>query len=117
MFASSNSIRLKEATINTMKEHQAKGDTIFVISASIENWVKPFCQKLGVKNVLCTQIETSASKKVTGHFLTPNCYGKEKVTRLLQIESDRERYHLTAYGDSRGDREILDFADESHLID
>ena len=39
-------------------------------------------------------------------------YEKEKVDRLLQAEPHREDYFLTAYGDSRGDRELLALADE-----
>jgi phosphoserine phosphatase len=63
--------------------------------------------------VLGTQIEI-AGGKLTGHFLTKNCYGPEKVNRILDLYPDRCVYHLTAYGDSRGDKELLAFADESH---
>ena len=51
---------------------------------------------------------------LTGRFLTKNCYGEEKVTRLLQLFPERTQYWLTAYGDSRGDFELLDFANESY---
>ena len=43
-----------------------------------------------------------------------NCYGEEKVKRLLQLYPERTEYWLTAYGDSRGDTELLDFANESY---
>jgi phosphoserine phosphatase len=36
------------------------------------------------------------------------------VNRILALYPDRNTYHLTAYGDSRGDKELLAFADESH---
>ena len=54
--------------------------------------------------------------RLTGRFLTPNCYGQEKVRRILTLHPDRSAYHLTAYGDSRGDREMLAFADEAQMI-
>jgi phosphoserine phosphatase len=63
--------------------------------------------------VLGTQIEV-ADGSLTGRFLTKNCYGQEKVKRLLEQYPDRREYHLTAYGDSRGDKEMLAFADESY---
>lgn len=47
-------------------------------------------------------------------FSTPNCYGAEKVKRLLTKYPDRDFYRLVVYGDSRGDRELLSIADESH---
>jgi phosphoserine phosphatase len=52
--------------------------------------------------------------RLTGRFLTKNCYGQEKVNRIKELYPHREEYHLTAYGDSNGDRELLAFADEAH---
>lgn len=52
--------------------------------------------------------------KLTGRFLTKNCYGEEKVRRLLEQYPNRKEYKLVAYGDSRGDHALLDFADEGH---
>jgi phosphoserine phosphatase len=60
-----------------------------------------------------TQIEIKDGL-LTGRFLTKNCYGQEKANRILALYPNRSEYHLTAYGDSRGDKELLAFADESH---
>lgn len=46
---------------------------------------------------------------LTGRFLSANCYGQEKVNRLLEKEPERDSYILYAYGDSRRDRELLAF--------
>ena len=47
-------------------------------------------------------------------FATPNCYGPEKVRRIREVFPDRDNYHLTAFGDSRGDKEMLDYADQGY---
>ena len=86
-----------------------------MVSASIDEWVRPFCKTLGVKDVLCTEIEVNKNGIITGRFLNNNCYGQEKVNRLLQVEPEREAYFLYAYGDSRGDKEMLGFADKGTL--
>lgn len=91
----------------------ACGCRVFIVSASIDNWVRPFFGENRLLTVLGTQIEV-ANGKVTGRFLTPNCYGAEKVRRLEAALPRREDYYLTAYGDSRGDREMLNYADEEH---
>lgn len=83
---------------------------MLIVSASIDNWVQPFFPQV---KVLGTQIEVKDGC-LTGRFLTKNCYGQEKVNRILALYPDRNTYHLTAYGDSRGDKELLAFADESH---
>lgn len=93
------------------------GSQVFIISASIDNWVKPFFhQEL---NVAGTQIEV-ADGKLTGRFITKNCYGQEKVNRLQEAVPDlkvnRSHYYITAYGDSRGDKEMLEYADEGHFV-
>ena len=51
---------------------------------------------------------------LTGRFITKNCYGEEKVNRLLQLFPERTQYWLVAYGDSRGDTQLLDFANEGY---
>ena len=49
---------------------------------------------------------------MTGNFLSRNCYGEEKVRRLLELEPNRNSYILYAYGDSKGDKELIEFADK-----
>ena len=53
---------------------------------------------------------------ITGRFKTPNCYGQQKVERLLELEPARDTYLLYAYGDSLGDRELLALADYSNTV-
>lgn len=45
-----------------------------------------------------------------------NCYGAEKVHRLLEIFPQRDSYTLVAYGNSDGDIPLLEFADSGVLI-
>jgi phosphoserine phosphatase len=49
---------------------------------------------------------------LTGRFSTPNCYGQEKKRRFLEKYPDRDRYILYVYGDSNGDKELLEMADK-----
>ena len=103
------------------------GDRVFIISASVSNWVIPFfyggnseyaAATTRLIEVVGTEVEVRDGR-LTGRFLTPNCYGAEKVRRLAEalpdVKVNRDRYHVTAYGDSRGDRQMLDFADEGHF--
>ncbi len=99
-----------------MKHHVAVGHTVIIISASIREWLLPWCEQLGVSEVLSTEVEVSADGILTGRFSTRNCYGPEKVARLLAIKPHRTDYKLTVYGDSRGDREIMELADEKYWV-
>lgn len=97
--------------LEKLNDHLNHSDVVYVISASIFEWVQPWCEKIGVSRVLATQIEVDANGIISGRFATKNCYGKEKVRRLLEVEPARRSYILYAYGDSRGDKEMIAFSD------
>lgn len=110
-FAAQNRHLLRPAAIGEIERARQRGETVIVVSASIDNWVAPFFTP-GIR-IAGTQIEVGDGI-ITGRFKTPNCYGSEKVRRIEQLFPDRGSYHLAAYGDSRGDREMLEYADERH---
>lgn len=116
LFANRTDDMLRQETVGLVNMHLKEGATVYVISASIEEWVRPTCMKLGITDVIGTKIEVNSKGVLTGKFLTPNCYGQEKVRRLLEVEPQRDEFYLCAYGDSRGDKEMLDFADKGRLI-
>lgn len=109
-FAKDNQHLLRPKGIEAIQQALDKGAEVLIVSASIDNWVQPFFAEV---KVLGTQVEV-IDGKLSGRFLTKNCYGQEKVNRILALYPNRSEYHLTAYGDSRGDKELLTFADESH---
>ena len=111
-FALSHRHLLRPETVRLLQQALSEGSEVLIVSASIDNWVQPFFPAV---TVLGTQIEV-IDGRLSGRFLTPNCYGQEKVRRILALHPDRSAYRLTAYGDSRGDRELLAFADVAHLI-
>ena len=110
-FADDNRHLLRPEGIQTLQQAKAEGAEVLIVSASIDNWVQPFFPDA---NVLGTKVEV-VDGCLTGRFLTKNCYGQEKVNRILALYPDRNTYHLIAYGDSRGDKELLSFADEPHF--
>ena len=111
-FARTHRHLLRPETVRLLQQALSEGAEVLVVSASIDNWVQPFFPTV---TVLGTQIEV-IDGRLTGRFLTPNCYGQEKVRRILALHPERSAYRLTAYGDSRGDRELLAFADEAHRV-
>lgn len=105
---------VRPKALEALKYHLEKGHKVIIISASVENWIKPWAEEAGVHKVLSTQVETDGEEHLTGQFLTRNCYGQEKVNRLLEIFPERNKYTLIAYGDSRGDKELIEFADQGY---
>ena len=110
-FAADHRHILRPQGVETLRKAQAEGCTVVIVTASIENWVQPFLPSV---RVVGTQVAVE-NDVLTGHFLTKNCHGAEKVHRLQALFPDREHYHLTAFGDSGGDSALLAFADEAHF--
>lgn len=113
-FAEQNKHLLRPAGIEKVRQAiEEEQATVLIISASIDNWVRPFFDEIDKKiQVLGTQTEIKGGR-LTGRFTTKNCYGQEKVNRLTALYPHREAYDLIAFGDSRGDKELLDFADKA----
>lgn len=117
-FAEENQHLLRPKGITLVHEALVAGAQVFIVSASIDNWVRPFFDIRNLKGVqvLGTQIEVEDGK-LTGRFKSNNCYGKEKVHRIAEAlkSFERSEYEIEAFGDSRGDKEMLAFADKGHF--
>lgn len=117
-FAEESQHLLRPKGITLLHEALVAGAQVFIVSASIDNWVRPFFDIRNLKGVqvLGTQIEVEDGK-LTGRFKSNNCYGKEKVHRIAEVlkSFERSEYEIEAFGDSRGDKEMLAFADKGHF--
>lgn len=112
---------LRPAGMEAVRRAWADGAVVMIVSASVDNWVCPFFNDVlpassgqGTLLVLGTQVE-AADGRLTGRFMGRNCYGAEKVCRISAVlPAPREDCYIVAFGDSRGDREMLQYADEAH---
>ena len=102
---------LRPKAMEKIAWHKEQGHKIVVVSASIECWLKPWCDENNLA-LIATKLEIQ-NGIVTGKFLTENCYGIEKANRVQEQYSLSDYDHIYAYGDSRGDKELLALADES----
>lgn len=91
-----------------IKWHQAQGDRVVVVSASLDAYLKPWCEEHGVE-LICTTLEERGGT-LTGRCVNGDCAGAEKARRI------QERFRLAsypviyAYGDSDDDLEMLALA-------
>jgi phosphatidylglycerophosphatase C len=104
---------LRADTLARLERHQALGHATLIVSASYEPYVAPLGELLGVDDVLCTRLEQDSAGRLTGSLDGPNCRGPEKASRICAwlVEREIEDVVLWAYGDSAGDRALLDLAE------
>lgn len=112
-FAVSNPDLLRKDAVRSLEKHLVDGDTVYVVTASMEEWVKPLLASYPSIKYIAT-IPECVEGRLTGRFASPNCYGREKVRRFVQYEPFRDEYVLFAYGDSAGDKALLSMADKSY---
>lgn len=102
---------LRPSMLREARRLREEGFTLCIVSASIDRWIRPWAAACGFDRIIATELEVRDSH-LTGRFLTPNCYGPEKVRRLRAAYPARSACRVVAYGDSRGDEEMLAWADE-----
>lgn len=112
--------RMRAEVVETLRAHLGAGDTVLLVSASFEVYLRPLAELLGAHDVLATRLEVDERGVLTGRLDGPNCRGPEKVVRLHcwldRHLGGRDAVHLTAYGDSTGDRELLADADVARWL-
>lgn len=103
---------IRPSALARIREHQAAGDDIFIVSASAAEWIKPWSDQFGIK-VIGTSWEV-VDGKITGKIKGRNCYGPEKKVRILERVVPSEYDVVSVYGDTSGDREMLTLATDKY---
>jgi phosphatidylglycerophosphatase C len=110
--------RLRADTRERLEWHRKQGHYVVVVSASPEAYVRPAAAHLGADAALATRLAVGGDL-LTGRYEGKNCRGAEKYARVMGwIRSQglgAAQPVLWAYGNSRGDRRLLEAAD--HGID
>ncbi len=84
-----------------------------IVTASLDLWVQPFADHFGMK-LLATTAEFK-DDIFTGNFVGINCNGDEKVNRILGEIKNKQFDKTIAFGDTKADQAMLNWADESHF--
>jgi HAD superfamily hydrolase (TIGR01490 family) len=94
--------------------HREAGHRVVIVSASPTLYLNAAGRRLGVDAVMATELEVDADGRLTGRLAGRNCRGDEKANRLrawLDDSAHEPSGQVWAYGDSRGDAEMLALAD------
>lgn len=102
----------RRRAMDRIEWHQRQGDVVVVVSASLDVYLRPWCESVGVQ-LICTELEERGGR-LTGRYRHGDCSGAEKLRRILE-EHDPRRYPLIyAYGDTSEDREMLGLAQRKY---
>lgn len=104
---------IRQNALDFIKSIDRKNTESYIVTASLDIWVKPFAEKFQMK-LLATEAEF-VNGIFTGNFSTRNCNGIEKVNRIKAAVNGERFDKKIAFGDTEGDKPMLNFADESYF--
>ncbi len=87
-----------------LRAHQGIQDRVVFVSASLQDYLACWAKDLGVEAVLATRVEMVGGK-LTGRLDGPNCWGPQKIAAIQGTYGEVPL--VAAYGDTRGDKEML----------
>ena len=103
---------MRPAGLMAVANEVNSGAEVTLCSASPEMVLRPFADRLGIK-VIGTQLEVKEGI-LTGRISGHNCRCSQKIIRLEKEYGPLKIYHLRAWGDTRGDYELLSAAADPH---
>lgn len=95
-------------------KHQRNGDDVVLVSASLNLYLRPFCEQLNI-DLVCTEIEVE-QQYMTGRLNTPDCSAEQKRLRVLEKYNPEDYQKIYAYGNSKEDLAMFKLADYCFMV-
>jgi HAD superfamily hydrolase (TIGR01490 family) len=107
-YSATLSARVRPEALERIRWHQANGDVVVVVSASLRTYLGNWCEGHQLE-LVCTELE-SKDGVLSGRYAGGDCTGSEKARRVRE-RYDVKRYPIIyAYGDTKEDHELLRLA-------
>jgi len=100
----------RESALKRIEWHQHQGHRCVMVSASLDIYLNDVAKILGFDDLICSVLSHN-NHYFDGTLKGGNCRRIEKVHRLRSVLGDLKNYEIYSYGDSIGDREMIDIAD------
>jgi phosphatidylglycerophosphatase C len=107
--------RVRPQMADILAWHGQQGHRRILVSASLAVYLEPFGRIVEFDQVIATRLETGPDGVLTGCLDGPNVRAGQKA-RLLGELLGPGPVELWAYGDSAGDRQMLEMADHPMLV-
>jgi HAD superfamily hydrolase (TIGR01490 family) len=101
--------------LELVRQHQAAGDEVLIITATNEFVTQPIAELFGVQQLIAVELERDASGWITGDIRGTPSFREGKVQRfgewLAARGLQRQAAEVTFYSDSINDLPLMDNAD------
>ena len=104
---------IRSQALQAIQSYVQRGNRTIIVSASPQNWILPWASEQGVE-VIATQLEVKEDC-LTGRIAGKNCNGEEKANRIRHYLNLNDYSQIIAYGDTSGDRAMLELATQQYF--
>jgi phosphatidylglycerophosphatase C len=94
--------------LDKLQGHRQQGDEVYLVSSNFGFVLRPLRKAWNISGLIATEAEVK-SGRYTGKLVGRVCDGQEKLNRVLERFGHDPVREATAYGDSRGDYQLLAF--------
>jgi phosphatidylglycerophosphatase C len=99
---------INDSVLEILQKHKQQGDDVYLVSSNFSFVLQPLQKRWDTSGVFATEAEVEAGR-LTGRLVGRACDSQEKLRRVLECFGRDSVREATAYGDSRGDRQLLAF--------
>ena len=114
-FAQTLLVRVRPAMAERMRWHADERHERILVSASLELYLQPLGRLCHFDDVIATRLEVGSDGLLTGRIHGANVRAGEKALRLAEAIGTATAT-VWAYGDSAGDRQMLEMADHPSWV-
>ena len=104
---------VRQSALDEIDEHRRNGTDIVIVSASPSSWIKFFAKEHQL-DLIATELEI-IDGCFSGKIVGENCRGIEKTRRIKKLYNVKKYQNVFAYGDSSGDKEMLEMANHKYF--
>ena len=108
--------QLRAGAVATLRAHQAAGDHVVLLSASVDAYVPRIGSLLGITEIICTGVRWHENGRLDGRLTTANRQGEEKAVVLRALREKFPGRAFAAYGNTTGDLPHLRLVERPLLV-
>lgn len=102
----------------TVVEAERKAGRVLILATACADIVaQPIAELLGFDHIVSTELGWEKTNRLTGKLDSSNCYGQNKLDRLIEIENETNfQRPIIAYSDHHSDAPMLSWANEGIAV-
>lgn len=109
-------IKINDKVMERISSLKNKEYKVVLVTASLDFYIQFIIQKFNFDDYICTLTDKKINK-LSGKLLGNNCNYYNKVERIDDyLNYKRDSYFIISFGNSKGDYEMLKYADEFYFV-